>query len=155
MIEYSQVGKTIVRSSLSYIIKSLKALHYVMYIFKKYKDDCRLGTRRTIVCSSWSWYHLQDTVENLFLSFKIDFRYIRDRLTERFKVNRLLGKEEIWYLTSISTLLRKTYDANDEKEIATKMGQFQLTKIRFYPDEKENHWIFYGFSMDGEWENIR
>lgn len=35
------------------------------------------------------------------------------------------------------------------------MGQFQLTKIRFYPDEKENRWIFYGFSMDGEWENIR
>lgn len=33
-------------------------------------------------------------------------------------------------LIDISTSLRKTYDADDEKEIA-KMGQFQLTKIRF------------------------
>lgn len=35
-------------------------------------------------------------------------------------------------------LPRKTYDANDEKEIAAKIGAFQLTKIHFHCNGGEN-----------------
>lgn len=69
---------------------------------------------------------------------------------ERFKVHRLRDKEEV-RLIDTSAPLGKTYDANDEKEIAAKRGQFQLTKIRFYFNGKRKPYEYFtDFQTDEE-----
>lgn len=82
------------------------------------------------------------------------FLGVRDKFSESFKVNRLRGKEEIC-LIDISTPLGGTYDADDEKEIAAKMGQFEVTKSVFISTEKTtieyltiSKWLKNGRTLD-------
>jgi len=123
----------------------------LVYLQETHEHSVEISTRLWLPVSQC---HLQDNVESLFLSFGIDSTVWET--SERFKVNRLRDKEEI-FLIDIH-LSRRLTTWMMRKRLPQKWGQFQLTKIRFYFNGKKTieyftifKWMKDGRTLDRTW----